>query len=498
MTYALLVSVFVIASCGLIYELIASTLASYLLGDSVLQFSTVIGTYMFAMGIGSFLSRYLVRSLVAWFIQIELLVGLVGGFSAALLFLAYAYGASFRPTLYLMVLLVGTLVGLEIPLLLRILRDRLEFRDLVAQVLTLDYIGALAASLAFPLILVPKVGLIRSALLFGLLNVLVALWSTYLFRSSVERVGALRAQCLFAVLLLAAGTIGAGKIDAFAEGAMYADDVILARSSPYQRIVLTRWREDVRLFLNNHLQFSSQDEYRYHEALVHPALASISQPKRVLVLGGGDGLAVREILRYPSVEHIRLVDLDPEMTRLASNHDTFLKMNGGSMLSPKVSVVNQDAFQWIETNKEFFDFVVIDLPDPSNYSLGKLYTNLFYKRVKGALSRQGMLAVQCTSPLFARQSFWCIVETIRSTGLQVWPYHLYVPSFGEWGFTLASMNAYVQPETLPAGLRFLDKTGLASMFQFPIDMGPVTAQVNRLNNQVLVHYYDTEWHKVIP
>jgi spermidine synthase len=397
-----------------------------------------------------------------------------------------------------MVLLVGTLVGLEIPLLLRILRDRLEFRDLVAQVLTLDYIGALAASLAFPLILVPKVGLIRSALLFGLLNVLVALWSTYLFRSSVERVGALRAQCLFAVLLLAAGTIGAGKIDAFAEGAMYADDVILARSSPYQRIVLTRWREDVRLFLNNHLQFSSQDEYRYHEALVHPALASISQPKRVLVLGGGDGLAVREILRYPSVEHIRLVDLDPEMTRLASNHDTFLKMNGGSMLSPKVSVVNQDAFQWIETNKEFFDFVVIDLPDPSNYSLGKLYTNLFYKRVKGALSRQGMLAVQCTSPLFARQSFWCIVETIRSTGLQVWPYHLYVPSFGEWGFTLASMNAYVQPETLPAGLRFLDKTGLASMFQFPIDMGPVTAQVNRLNNQVLVHYYDTEWHKVIP
>ena len=498
MTYALLVSVFVIASCGLIYELIASTLASYLLGDSVLQFSTVIGTYLFAMGIGSFLSRYLVRSLVAWFVQVELLVGLVGGFSAAVLFLAFSYGASFRPMLYLLVLLVGTLVGLEIPLLLRILRDRLEFRDLVAQVLTLDYIGALAASLAFPLILVPKVGLIRSALLFGLLNAAVALWSTWLFKSGIERVGALRTQCVLAVVLLAAGVAGAGKINDFAEGAMYADDVILARSSPYQRIVLTRWRDDIRLFLNNHLQFSSRDEYRYHEALVHPGLASIPVPRRVLVLGGGDGLAVREILRYPSVEQVLLVDLDPEMTRLSRHHDTFLELNGGSMLSPKVTVVNQDAFQWLESNREFFDFIVVDLPDPSNYSLGKLYTNLFYKRVEGALSRQGVLAVQCTSPLFARQSYWCIAETIRSTGLQVRPYHLYVPSFGEWGFVLASTNAYSLPETLPQGLRFLDKVGLASMFQFPIDMGPVSAQVNRLNNQVLVHTYDTEWHKVIP
>src|SRR3954471_14801039 len=192
MSIALFLSVFLIAACGLIYELIAGTLASYLLGDSVLQFSTVIGSYLFAMGIGSWLSKYLARGLVARFIYIELMVGLVGGFSSTLLFLAFAWTDSFRFLLYALVLVIGVLVGLEIPLLMRILKERFQFHDLVSHVLTFDYLGALGASLLFPLLLVPKLGLVRSAILFGMINAAVALWSTFLFKDQLARSGGLR------------------------------------------------------------------------------------------------------------------------------------------------------------------------------------------------------------------------------------------------------------------------------------------------------------------
>src|SRR6476660_2372383 len=159
----LLASVFTIATCGLVYELIAGTLASYLLGDSITQFSTIIGCYLFAMGIGSWLSRYVKRDLLSFFIRVEILVGAVGGSSAALLFLAFEHVASFRFLLYFTVGAIGVLVGVEIPLLLRILENRLEFRDLVAKVFTFDYVGALFASILFPLVLVPHLGLIKSA-----------------------------------------------------------------------------------------------------------------------------------------------------------------------------------------------------------------------------------------------------------------------------------------------------------------------------------------------
>ena len=316
MSAVLFLSVFLIAACGLVYELIAGTLASYLLGDSVLQFSTVIGSYLFAMGIGSWLSRYIGRGLVARFVTIELMVGLVGGFSSAILFWAFAWTDSFRFVLYLVVTVIGILVGLEIPLLMRILKDRFQFRELVAHVLTFDYLGALGASLLFPLLLVPHLGLVRSAVLFGMINAGVALWSTFLFRSHLPAVAGLRAASVVVLALLGLGMAGADRISAAADENLYADQVIFSRNTRYQRIVLTRWKDDIRLFLSSHLQFSSRDEYRYHESLVHPGLAAVPGAKHVLVLGGGDGLAVREILKYPAVEQITLVDLDPEMTGL--------------------------------------------------------------------------------------------------------------------------------------------------------------------------------------
>src|SRR6266576_2898205 len=310
------ISVLLVAACGLIYELVAGTLASYLVGDSVFQFSTIIGTYLFAMGIGSALSRYIHRGLANRFVWIELLLGVIGGFSSALLMLAFAFTQGFELILYALVIVMGVLVGLEIPLLMRIIRDRYQFRDVIAHVLTFDYLGALGASLLFPILLVPKLGLVRSALLFGILNAGVALWSTYLFREQLGRAYGLRAGCFVVLAMLGAGTVLADRISSAADNSLYADEVIFSRNTRYQRIVLTKWKDDLRLFLNSHLQFSSRDEYRYHEALVHPGLASVPAPRRVLVLGGGDGLAVREILKYPEIERIVLVDLDPEMTRL--------------------------------------------------------------------------------------------------------------------------------------------------------------------------------------
>ena len=496
MSYAIYVTVVVVATAGLVYELVAAAAASYLLGDSITQFSTVIGSYLFAMGVGSFLSRYVQRGLAARFVQVEVLVGLVGGWATALLFVAFAQTPHFRAVLYGLVGVTGVLVGLEIPLLLRLLRDRLVFRELVAQVLSLDYAGALAASLLFPLLLVPRLGLIRTSLLVGLANAAVGLWSTWIFRRELAAPGFLRAFAVAAVLVLGGGALAADRITTWSEDRLYADEIILARTSPYQRIVLTRGGDDLRLYLTGHLQFSSRDEYRYHEALVHPALATHPRPRRVLVLGGGDGLAVREILRYPAVERVTLVDLDSEMTRLFTANPLLATVNAGALRDPRVRVVNADAFVWLADVGETFDVVIADFPDPHNFSLGKLYSRTFYRVLRARLAPGGLAALQATSPMFARRSFWCIVETVRSAGLTARPYHVYVPSFGEWGFVLAGDETWAPPHAYPAGLRFLTAEATPALFAFPPDMAAVPVEVNRLDNQILVHYYGAEWQRM--
>ena len=498
---ALLASVFVVAACGLVYELAAGALASYLLGDSVLQFSTVIGSYLFAMGIGSYLSRFFERQLPAHFLRIELMVALVGGALPATLFIANAYlPGSFRFLLYGTVLLVGVLVGLEIPLVMRILKRNVALKELVSQVLTFDYLGALVVSLAFPLVLVPQLGLIRTGLLFGLMNAAVAVWALWLFRHELRRLRAHGVACGFTLAALLAGFAGADHITTLAEDKFYQDRVVFTATSPYQRIVVTHGQAGHRLFLNGNLQFAERDEYRYHEALVHPAMAAYAAsgaaPKKVAVLGGGDGMAVREILKYPGVQSVTLVELDPAMTQLFSQQPALVRLNGGALQSPKVKVINTDAFQWLEQTGETFDVIVVDFPDPTNFSIGKLYTNSFYALLDKRLAASGYAVIQTTSPLVARQSFWTVLNTIESVGLRAAPYHAHVPSFGEWGFVIASRRPYRQPSSLPEGLRFLNLQSLPLLFDFPQDMGRVPTEVNRLSNQILVTTYEMEWGKV--
>jgi spermidine synthase len=497
----LFISVFVIATCGLVYELIAGTLASYLLGDSITQFSTIIGCYLFAMGIGSWLSRFVTRNLLGFFIKVEILVGLIGGCSAALLFVLFEHVYSFRLLLYGVVSVIGILVGVEIPILMRILKDRLEFKDLVSKIFTFDYVGALFASILFPLLLVPYLGLVKTSFLFGIFNTMVALWVLYAIKEEIPAQKFHKFSAVFVLIALMLGFVFSEKITSISETNAYPGKIIFAQSSPYQRIVLTKQAQDLRLYLNSNLQFSSVDEYRYHESLVHPVMSALPRPAHVLIIGGGDGLALREVLKYESVQSVTLVDLDPAMTRLFSANEMLVSLNQKSLLSSKVNVVNEDAFLWLREHKNNstmrFDAIIIDVPDPSNFSVGKLYSLTFFKLLHDVMSESGLIVVQSTSPLVARKSFWCVNNTLEAAGFATTPYHAYVPAFGEWGFVIASHGPYVPPAKYPQGLRFVSVETLREMLHFPADMARIKTKIQRLDDQVLIHYFDEEWSQYL-
>lgn len=494
-TPILFINVLIIAACGLIYELLAGTVASYVLGDSVTQFSTIIGLYLSALGVGAWLSRFLEHDLASRFVDVELAVALIGGLSAPLLFLGFSRLEWFRLFLYLIVFAIGTLVGLELPILMRILREHLDFKDLVSRVLSFDYLGSLVAAVLFPMFLVPRLGLVRTSLVFGLLNAAVGLYGTWLLRPLLRGVGVLRARAIFVTLLLVVALINADALTTLAEDELYADDVVHSTNSEYQRILVTKNAAGFQLFLNGNLQFSSADEYRYHEALVHPAMAAHDAPRSVLILGGGDGLAMREVLKYPGVQSVTLVDLDPKMTALSESFPPLAALNEHAFNDPRVTVVNEDAMIWIERVPTKFDVAIVDFPDPSSFSLGKLYTTRFYRLLRQRLAPDATIAVQSGSPLNARKSFWCIVRTMEAAGLHVRPYQTTVPSFGVWGFALAKQMPFEQPAAVSVPTRFLDDTTMRAMFVFPRDMTPVEVEINRLDNQMLVRYYEDEWRK---
>ena len=501
-TPLLFLNVLIIATCGLIYELLAGTLSSYVLGDSITQFSLVIGIYLFAMGVGSWLSRFIDKRLAEKFIDVELAVAVIGGFSAPLLFLTFAYISYFGIVLYSMVFIIGTLVGLEIPLLMRILKDELDFKDLVSRVLALDYVGALVASLLFPLFLVPRLGLNRTSLLFGMLNAAVAVWATWLLEPLIKRnVIAFRIKGGVIIALLLIAFVSADRLTTLAEDGLFVDNIVYAKTSSYQRIVVTKGKTGHALFLNGNLQFSSFDEYRYHEALVHPAFAAHSgNVKRVLVLGGGDGLAVREVLKYPSVEFVQLVDLDPEMTAVSDRVPALGELNNHAFKDPRVHITNADAFVWLDVaNTGPFDIAIVDFPDPNNFALGKLYTTRFYNLLKRKLRPDSAIVIQCTSPLIARNSYWCIIKTLEASGFSVAPFQTTVPSFGVWGYALAKMQPFAAPQKPSPGieLKFLNDATFASMFEFPTDTTKPDdeIEINRLDNQALVRYYESEWKR---
>ncbi len=498
--HLLIFSVFIISTCGLVYELVAGALASYLLGDSVKQFSFIIGTYLFSMGIGSYFSKFLTRYSLRTFVEVELLIGLIGGMSSTALFLLLEYASFFQGILYLFVTLTGILVGLEIPLLMNLLKEKFQFKDLVSNVFTFDYIGSLLASILFPLVLVPHLGLMRTSLFFGMINTIIGLVIIYKLKTDFKKPWLLFSRGVLVFIVLLVTFLFANRLLRLSEGKLYGEDIVYAHSTFYQRIVLTHNKSEYRLYLNNNLQFSSKDEYRYHEALVHPAMSIAKSVDEVLVLGGGDGLATREILKYPDVKHVTLVDLDAAMTKLFKENTVMTQLNKGSLHNPKLTIVNQDAFLWLRSQQKKYDVVIIDFPDPANFSLGKLFSLSFYETLQKVLLPETVVTVQTTSPYFAPKSFWCVNKTMQVVFKNVDAYHVYVPSFGEWGFSIASNSPNINWNAVnrkAEDLHFYtyDYSKL-NVFSKDMLVSMDKIDVNRLDNQSLVKYFDEEWGKI--
>jgi spermidine synthase len=497
-------SLLIIAVCGIIYELIIGAVSSYLWGDSVYYFSITVGLYMSAMGLGAFCSKFFRTALFDWFVISEILIGILGGTSALVLFGVYAsFEGSYEYAMVLVTLLIGGLVGLEIPLLIRLLEEAQEgLRSNVAHVLTYDYIGGLIGALLFPMLLLPYLGIHRSALVLGIANLLVAGFNFVRHRHLLQW---FRPLLLFTVAALA-GLVyllwTSEDLNRVLEQRLYRDQVIFTAQTPYQHLTLTQWHNDIRLFINGGLQFSAIDEHRYHESLIHVPMAAVPAASEVLVLGGGDGLAIRELLKYPALKRVTLVDIDPEMIRLAQEQPVLARLNQNSLKDPRVQIKTVDAFKFVEQAAEIYDVIIVDLPDPNATGLAKLYSREFYHMLARRLSPRGALVTQSTSPFFAREAYWCIHKTLRATGLHVYPYQAEIPSFGNWGFQLATPQELAVSKLKPAlpkeQLRFLTPELLPGLFALPQDIQIPLGDIseNSIIQPVLLRYYQKGWNGV--
>ncbi|MCL4143245.1 UNVERIFIED_CONTAM: hypothetical protein GTU68_000602 [Idotea baltica] len=453
------------------------------------------------MGVGAFLSRY-VNAPERGYVAAQISLGLLGGFSAPILFAAFVLIENYSAFLFLICILVGTLIGLEIPLIIRILEGRNALKVTISNVLTADYIGALAAALLFPLVLIPHLGLMGASLLFGALNLAVAGMALWLFRAQCG--WGMRVAFAIASFAVVLGFAQSEAALGFMERKLYENEIIYAKDSPYQRIVIARDGERTQLFLNGSIQFDTIDEYRYHESLVHPAMTRAPRIEQVVIFGGGDGMATREVLRYEDVKRITLVDLDPAVTALFRDDERLSALNGGALSDPRVTIVNADAWEHLKGGAGPYDVAILDLPDPKNLSISKLYSRAFYADLAKAMSAGGVIVTQATSPLYAPKAYWTIHATLDATAypyaesgtLQARGYHTYVPSFGEWGFVLAGGRLSKLPvRTVPKGLRYFEDGEPPGLFSFPPDMASDGLDPNTLFDHPLPRHYEDGWSR---
>lgn len=498
----LVASVFIVGLCSIIYELLISTTASYFLGNSIKQFSITIGVYMAAMGVGAYVSRIFTKDLLLNFIAVEIVLGLIGGLSVPFLYFVFSEVdyAGFNWIVIGLIGVIGLLTGLEIPLLTRVMEELFPKDENLSNVLSLDYLGALGATLIFPFFLLPWVGVFRSSLVFGLVNVAVGIMNLILLAKRMPTaqrrhygIAALGVVALFAAALAYSGPL----LGHWHDG-LYRDRVIFSKTTPYQTLVLTKGKEDLRLYIDRVIQFSSVDEYRYHESLVHLPLSLSPYKKRVLILGGGEALAAREALNHEGVEEVTVVDIDPEMFELARTNPHLRKLNNACMDDPRLRPVAMDAMVFLNQGADLYDVIIADLPDPTNDNLTRLYSQEFFKLAKKRLSNNGVFVTQATSPFHTKEAFWCIRSTVAAAGFNnTYPYHAYVPSFGEWGFVIASDQAldYQSPDLDFSGTRFLDANTVPQFFVFEKDILMDSLPYSTLDSPVLLDYYLEDWER---
>lgn len=450
---------------------------------------------MAAMGLGAYISRFFKSDILFYFVVIELLLGVIGGLSIPALYLAFSYTDFYFWCMLFFIVVVGILTGLEIPFLSRIMQQYKTLDINLSLVLSVDYIGALAATLVFPFLIIPFLGLFKGSLSIGTLNIVVAVCLLIVFKDQLHlnKRRSIMVWISAVIILFSSLFIVADQFLSFWNNSLYDDRIVYSTRTPYQHIVLTQNKDDYRLFLNGNLQFSSIDEYRYHEALVHVPLHLNKQAKDILLLGGGDGLAVRELLKYPSIRSITVVDIDPAITTLAKENNHLKILNKQSLLHDSVRIVNEDAMLFLKHSNATYDHIILDLPDPNNVSLARLYSYEFYRLLKRHMNENAVLTTQATSPFFAKQTFWCIEKTLQDAGFSYTiPYHIHVPSFGDWGF-IAATNKQPKFEPLSVSTQYLDQETLANALYFPKDIVVDTIRNSTLDDPRVLRYYLSEW-----
>ncbi|MEL7512121.1 MAG: polyamine aminopropyltransferase [Cyanobacteria bacterium J06554_3] len=495
--HLLLLTAAVSSGCGLAAELLLGTLTSYLVGAQALAYGVAVGGFLAAMGLGAYLSRFVAaspnlgeqaeqRQLLNGFFAIELTLAPLVALVPLGLFALFTLGGPVWIGLTFGTLILGVLSGMEVPLLTRLIElDEHDLSESLAGVLALDYVGALAGSLLFPAVLLPLIGLLPSAFVIGSLPA----WMVFFLSLAFPKMKPWRYVGLGVAIALFAITPAVLPFSNNLENKLYKAPVVMRSQSTYQRIVLTRFGQDVRLFLNGELQLSTIDEYRYHESLVHPAMAAAGSPKQVLLMGAGDGMALREVLKWPSVEQVHIVELDSAIVELAKSDPSLLKFNEGAFSDPRVVVEYGDAFKTIPKMSELFDVIIADFPDPDEVAISKLYSKGFYQQLRSRLNPDGILVTQASSPFFAPKVISCITKTIADTGLTAAPYTVNIPSFGPWGFVIASQQKLsFQDTTLPIPTQFLSPELLPTLFVFGKDIIDNAVEVNQLSNPVIVPY----------
>jgi spermidine synthase len=532
--FLLALVVMFLGGCGLVYEYVLSTLATHLLGNSIEQFSLVIATMLFAMGISGLLQKRLdeYANLEDIFIIVELCLAMLGAASPFLLYLGFGYLTHFHLVLYGLAFAVGFLIGLEIPLLIRMnTRWRGNLKDNLGDVLSLDYVGALIGALIWAFILLPKASLVKISLLLASLNVGVAMLSIWLLWDWLKKPRRIFALTAITILWIIGVHHTGPKLIESARQHLYASPIQYHEQSRFQDIVFTGQGHRLSLYLNGHLQFDSEDEYIYHEMLVHPAASAVSSNAQdALVLGGGDGLAVREILKWPKFKTVTLVDLDARIIDLAKTYPPLTHLNEGALLDARIKSAvrakenghEQDVWQaaenvpealngtrarvsrvktaaldadgYLRDTERQWDLIVADFPDPSTPDIATLFSLEFFLLVKRSLKANGVFVVQSSSPYANRGSYWTVHDTLIKTGFDVVPLHAHVPTFGEWGWHIASMSP-IQFSDVPQGLRYLTRPVLEAATVFPSNLArpPGGPRVStRLDPLIMRHYLQGE------
>ncbi len=495
---AISIGVFIAGLCSIIYELLISTAATYFLGDSVKQFSLTIGIYLFSMGIGAFVSKFSQRNPLNAFVSIEFLLGLIGGLSIPFMYFMFIRLSisQMQWTTWFYIFVIGLLTGLEVPLLTFAVNN-VNFKESLSNILSLDYIGGLIATLIFPFILLPFVGLFYSSLIFGAVNILLGIFMSRYVESKSSR----NKYMLFGVvsiLLLGGLTYKGADMLKIWEEKIYKAPIAVREQTPYQHIVMTKKKDDIRLFLNRVIQFSSKDEHRYHESLVHTPMLMHPEAKDILILGGGENLAAREMLKHQAINKIDIVDLDSMVFHLAMYNHDLLKINKAASLHPKVNMIVEDAFNYLSTNANQYDLIISDLPDPNSEATAKLYTKQFFELAKNNLKEDGIFITQSGEIYMSNAAFSCIVNTMKTVYENVQPIHCYIPSFGDWGFVMGSKRDLVRTDLSQLDkihTKFLTDKVMANSFGLPKDVDIIDTKINTLDNPIILQYFLEDWEK---